>query len=64
MSDLKDDTFIAVKEAVTELDWPIAIYSIEQLALAVSTHPILSHKPYSASEYEAWVKTVGYTKED
>lgn len=29
MSDLKDDTFIAVKEAVTELDWPIAIYIIE-----------------------------------
>lgn len=64
MSDLKDDIFIAVKEAVTELDWPIAICSIEQLALAVSTHPILSHKPYPASEYEVWVKTVGNTKED
>lgn len=51
--------FIAVKESVGALDWPLSIDAIYKLAHAIVTHPILNHadgEKHTPAELEAWMR--------
>lgn len=55
--------FIAVKESISELDWPMDIQGVDVLAHAIATHPMLTCEKPGQNDYKEWTKTVGDTCE-